>query len=132
MTNRMLPFICDIDIFISFFPTPLSFLTSISPYIGVIPTSTPLFSVGTYGSTPATAWQGNNIVFDTQGGGYIYPTVGAFDLVSHLITQSAAKSVVMSGISLTADSIPVTMEETGYILDKVRNKKGDTKRPVVI
>lgn len=102
---------------------PLSFMTSTSPNIGIIPTSTPLLSVGTYGSTPSTAWAGNNVVFDTQGGGYIYPSVGSLDQVSHVITQSAAKSVVMSGISLTADSVPVTMEETGYILDKVRNKK---------
>ncbi|KAF9142783.1 hypothetical protein BG015_000667 [Linnemannia schmuckeri] len=90
----------------------------IDPDIGIIPTSTPLLSVGTYGSTPSTAWQGNNVVFDIQGGGYIYPTVGALNEVSHVITQSAAKAVVMSGISLTAESIPITMEGTGYILDK--------------
>ncbi|KAK3835198.1 MAG: hypothetical protein JOS17DRAFT_814798 [Linnemannia elongata] len=90
----------------------------IDPNVGVIPTSTPLLSVGTYGSTAATAWQGNNVIFDTQGGGYIYPTVGSLDQVSHVITQSAAKLVAMNGISLTANSVPVTMEGTGYILDK--------------
>lgn len=106
----------------NWFGVRLNFTTGLGSYIdpgiGTIPTSTPLLSVGTYGSTPTTAWQGNNVVFDTQGGGYIYPTVGALDQVSHVITQSAAKSVTMSGISLTADSIPVTMEGTGYILDK--------------
>ncbi|KAG0315571.1 hypothetical protein BGZ97_008107, partial [Linnemannia gamsii] len=70
--------------------------TLATPVIGVIPTSTPLLAVGTYGSTPTTAWSGNNVVFDTQGGGYIYPSMGAVDQVSHVITQSAGKSVAMS------------------------------------
>ncbi|KAG0296454.1 hypothetical protein BGZ96_009407 [Linnemannia gamsii] len=91
----------------------LNFTSGIGDYI-----DTPLLSVGTYGSTPTTAWSGNNIVFDAQGGGYIYPSVGALDRVSHVITQSAAKLVVMNGISLTGDSVPVTMEGTAYILDK--------------
>ncbi|KAF8944169.1 hypothetical protein BGZ47_004565 [Haplosporangium gracile] len=107
----------------SWFGVRLNFTTTginsrIDPGIGIIPTSTPLLSVGTYGSTQTTAWQGNSVVFDTLGGGYIYSTVGAFNNASPVITQSAAKAVVMSGISLTAESIPVTMEETGYILDK--------------
>ncbi|KAF9139402.1 hypothetical protein BGX30_008006 [Mortierella sp. GBA39] len=90
----------------------------IDPILSVYPTSTPLVSVGTYGTTPTTMWQGNNVVFDTQGGGYIYPTVGALDLVSHVVTQSPPTSVSMSGITLTANSVPVTMDGTGYILDK--------------
>ncbi|KAK3839687.1 MAG: hypothetical protein J3R72DRAFT_175615 [Linnemannia gamsii] len=53
----------------------------IDPDIGIIPTSTPLLSLGTYGSTPTTAWQGNNVVFDTQGGGLVYPSQGSLDQV---------------------------------------------------
>jgi hypothetical protein len=92
--------------------------SSIDPNLGFYPTNTPLVSVGTFGTTPTTMWRGHNVVFDTQGGGYIYHTVGALNLVSHVITQSAPTSVAMSGITLGANSVPVTMGGTGYILDK--------------
>ncbi|KAF9116784.1 hypothetical protein BGW39_002598 [Mortierella sp. 14UC] len=90
----------------------------VDPDIGSIPTSTPLVTVGTYGATPTTAWQGNNVVFDTQGGGLVYPSQGLLQTTGKVITLSAGKSVTMNGISLTADAIPITMETTGYILDR--------------
>ncbi|KAF9910586.1 hypothetical protein EC991_006145 [Linnemannia zychae] len=106
----------------NWFGVRLNFTTGlgslIDPDIGTFPTSTPLVTVGTYGTTPTTAWQGSNIVFDTQGGGLVYPSQGLLQASGKVITLSAAKSVAMNGISLTADSIPVTMELTGYILDK--------------
>ncbi|KAF9088036.1 hypothetical protein BGX23_007682 [Mortierella sp. AD031] len=68
-----------------------------------------------------TASQGYNVVFDKQGGGQAFSSSsssGGLNANDRIITLSAPKTVSMSGITLSADAVPITMETTGYILDK--------------
>jgi hypothetical protein len=83
-----------------------------------------MLSVGTYVSSLTTPAQGFHIVFDTNGGGMIYPTLdsGASTIPSlnSVLTLSSPTPVDMGGITLTSNAISLTMTTTGYILDKVR------------
>ncbi|KAF9142782.1 hypothetical protein BG015_000666 [Linnemannia schmuckeri] len=102
-------------------------LFSLSGYFGAsiltnYPTRTPLFALGTYTSSLSTATQGYSIVFDTTGQGQAYPALGNAAPVlgshDHILSLGSPYSVNLNGVTLTMDAVPVTMANTGYILDK--------------
>lgn len=82
-----------------------------------------LLALGTYGSFNASTTQGYTTVFDKSGGGQIQSTAGnlqaAVGTNVPVVSLDPPMAVNMNGIRLTADAIPVTMENVGYILDKV-------------
>ncbi|KAF9323477.1 hypothetical protein BGZ91_003563 [Linnemannia elongata] len=84
-----------------------------------------LLALGTYGSFNASTTQGYTTVFDKNGGGQIQSTAGnlqaAVGTNVPVVSLDPPMAVNMNGIRLTADAIPVTMENVGYILDKATN-----------
>ncbi|KAH7049832.1 hypothetical protein BKA57DRAFT_461322 [Linnemannia elongata] len=86
------------------------------------PTRTPLFALGTYTSSLSTTTQGYSIVFDTTGQGQAYPALGNVAPVlgpqDHILSLGSPYNVNLNGATLTPDAVPVTMANTGYILDK--------------
>ncbi|KAG0275783.1 hypothetical protein BGZ95_008378 [Linnemannia exigua] len=86
------------------------------------PSRTPMIALGTYTSTLSTATQGYSIVFDTTGQGQAYPAIGNATPVlgpqDRILSLGSSYNVNMNGARLTMDAIPVTMANTGFILDK--------------
>ncbi|KAF9127924.1 hypothetical protein BGW39_005474 [Mortierella sp. 14UC] len=104
----------------------LSFTEGVPSYreevLGNYPTASPLVAVGTYSSFSGNYSKGYSVVFDTAGRGQVFPALGSS--VATPTTEEKALAlgspvdVDMSGITLTADAIPVTLASTGFILDK--------------
>ncbi|KAG0057527.1 hypothetical protein BGZ83_009166 [Gryganskiella cystojenkinii] len=100
----------------------LAINSTVDATLSVYPTANPLLSVGTYTPTSTTPAQGNQFVFDTQGGAIAYTTLDSgvtYDSTSqdHLMTLTTPQTVDMGGIKLTNNAIPVTMVTVAYILD---------------
>ncbi|KAF8930525.1 MCM DNA helicase complex subunit [Haplosporangium gracile] len=85
----------------------------------------PLLSVGTYTPTNVGDSRGYSVVFDTQGNGQVFSATGSdqtpFNNTIPLLHLSNPSSVSMNGIMLSPDAVSVTMDDTGYILDKVKD-----------
>jgi len=54
-----------------------------------------------------------------DGGAKIYPATGYDTSSPDVLVLQVPQTVDMNGIRLTADAIPVTMNNVGYILDRV-------------
>lgn len=80
-------------------------------------------------SSLSTTTQGYSIVFDTTGQGQVYPALGNAAPVlgpqDHILSLGSPYSVNLNGATLTKDAVPVTMANTGYILDKVSSQVAD-------
>ncbi|KAF9083985.1 hypothetical protein BGX23_010942 [Mortierella sp. AD031] len=89
------------------------------------PTDDPLLAVGTYTPTTTNTSQGHSVIFDKYGQGTVYAATGSSlatpNNTVRLVTLSSSRSVNMNGISFSSDAIPITMEGTGYILDKAKD-----------
>ncbi|KAF9911640.1 hypothetical protein EC991_002758 [Linnemannia zychae] len=89
--------------------------------MSVVLTSNPLLTVGTYSVDP-TAGLGYAVVFDFVGGGTAYTATGTMSDIKtpdqRIINLTNSRPVIMSGIVLTANAIPITSGETAYILDQ--------------
>jgi hypothetical protein len=85
----------------------------------------PLLSVGTY--TPATSGisVGYSVIFDKSGRGQVFTATVNDQAASNnsiiLVSLSNPGTVNMNGITLSSDALSVTLENTGYILDRVIN-----------
>lgn len=86
----------------------------------------PLLSVGTYTPTSLGDSQGYSVVFDKQGKGQVFTATGSDQATLNntipVLILSNPGNVNMNGIQLSSDAVSVTMGDTGYILDKVRQK----------
>lgn len=90
-------------------------------YTSQYPPALPSVSVGTF--TPG-GLGGFSVVFDKVGAGTIFSTQLNPNSVlgnpnGSLINLAKTQNVDMSGITLTDAAIPVTMNNVGYLLDKV-------------
>lgn len=86
----------------------------------------PLLSVGTYTPTSSGDSQGYSVVFDKQGKGQVFTATGSDQATVNntisVLVLSNPGNVNMNGIVLSSDAVSVTMGDTGYILDKVRQR----------
>ncbi|KAG0275046.1 hypothetical protein BGZ95_009244, partial [Linnemannia exigua] len=85
----------------------------------------PLLSVGTFTPTASGTSFGHTIIFDKVGRGQIFTTTSSDQAAANnsitLVSLSNPGAVNMNGITLSADAVSVTMEGTGYILDKAKD-----------
>lgn len=86
----------------------------------------PMLSVGTYTPTTLGDSQGYSVIFDNLGKGQVYSATGSDQATLNntipVLILSNPGSVNMNGIVLSSDAVSVTMGDTGYILDKVRQR----------
>jgi hypothetical protein len=81
-----------------------------------------MVAVGTYKSSYSERTYGYSIVFDNLGSGKAYPATGNGTTTSNSGFLSLSKEsiqITMPGIKLTNNSVPVTVVDKAYILDKV-------------
>ncbi|KAF9920240.1 hypothetical protein FBU30_009974 [Linnemannia zychae] len=85
----------------------------------------PMLSVGTYTTSTTSISMGHSVIFDKYGQGQIFSVTSNDQATSNntitLMTLSSPGVVNMNGIQLTPDAISLTMQNTGYILDKAKN-----------
>ncbi|KAG0275044.1 hypothetical protein BGZ95_009242 [Linnemannia exigua] len=104
----------------------LSFTEGVPSYreevLGHYPTVSPLVAVGTYSSFTGNYSKGYSVVFDTAGRGQAFPALGSSvatpTTAEKVLTLGIPVDVNMNEIKLTADAIPVTLANTGLIVDK--------------
>ncbi|KAF9920239.1 hypothetical protein FBU30_009973 [Linnemannia zychae] len=86
------------------------------------PTKAPLVAVGTYSVVANPPSKGYAVVFDQSGQGEIFAAEGSvLATISndiHVTILGLPTAVQMNSIKLSAQAIPVTMTNTGYLLDK--------------
>ncbi|KAG0378645.1 hypothetical protein BGX24_003259 [Mortierella sp. AD032] len=84
-----------------------------------------MLAVGTYGGYSGNTSQGYTIVFDKSNRGQIFTAHG--NLLANItnntptVALGVPTNVIMNGIMLTINAIPVTMGNTAYILDRASN-----------
>ncbi|KAK3839702.1 MAG: hypothetical protein J3R72DRAFT_175754 [Linnemannia gamsii] len=87
--------------------------------------SDPLLSVGTYTAAISGTSFGYSIIFDKLGSGQIFTATSSDQAAANnsitLLSLSNPGTVNMNGIRLSANAVSVTMEGTGYILDKAKD-----------
>ncbi|KAK3839701.1 MAG: hypothetical protein J3R72DRAFT_447392 [Linnemannia gamsii] len=89
------------------------------------PTTAPLVAVGTYSTVTSPPSKGHSVVFDKYGQGQIYSASGSIVANmtndANVLVLSAGVNVQMNSITLSDQAVPVTMANTGYILDKAQD-----------
>ncbi|KAF9910580.1 hypothetical protein EC991_006139 [Linnemannia zychae] len=85
----------------------------------------PLLSVGAYTPVSSGTSRGYSVIFDKTGRGQVFTATGSDQATSNntitLVSLSNPGTVNMNGITLSSDALSVTMEGTGYILDKAKD-----------
>ncbi|KAF9127926.1 hypothetical protein BGW39_005476 [Mortierella sp. 14UC] len=85
----------------------------------------PLLSLGTYTTVSSGTSLGYSVIFDKAGRGQIFTATGSDQATANntisLLALSNPGTVNMNGITLSSDALSVTMEGTGYILDKAKD-----------
>ncbi|KAF9974287.1 hypothetical protein BGZ73_002303 [Actinomortierella ambigua] len=93
----------------------------IESLLSTYPVDDALLSVGTFNTAFATPALGHLIVFDRSGAvGHVYTTSSTPSLGTNVSMQTLLNPlpVDMRGAALTQDAYPITMGDTGYIMDK--------------
>ena len=89
------------------------------------PTDRPLLSVGTFEPKASGSNSGYHTVFDTDGSGMVYSAVASSipinETFDRVLTLANPQRVDMNGITLSVRAISITMNNVGYILDRVCN-----------